>query len=210
MTIPIKTDILFGIPLGTTEIPIEICQELKNLPSTNQEDETLYEDRPDLYNVLQYNVKLKKTITEIFSLWLRNLTGDTAQKWVMTTNWVTQNSNGREMTAHSHTNCLYSAVLYFDDLEEEHPPLELRNPLCLNMSMGINADFNNPTPFFSYKFECPISTGLMLMFPSYLTHGHPAFKSKKSRRSFACNFFPIGRYGYADSTLDTNWLQYDD
>ena len=210
MTIPIETDIIFGVPLGSTQIPIEICQQLKHCPSFNQEDNLLFNERPDLYNVLQYNVKLKNSITELFTLWIRNLTGNTTQKWIMTTNWVTSNPNGSAMSYHQHTNCLYSAVLYFDDIEEEHPPLEIINPFSVNMSMGVHAEFNHASPFFSYKFQCPIHTGLMVMFPSFLTHGHPPFKSKKNRKSFACNFFPVGRYGYADSTLDTNWLQYDD
>ena len=209
-TIPIETDLVFGIPLGTTQIPTEICRHLQHCPSFNQDDGIAYEERPELYNVLQYNTKLKNAITELFTLWIKNLTGDTTQKWVMTTNWVTENSNGRAMTFHAHTNCLYSAVLYFDEVDENHPPLELLNPFNASLSTGLTTDFKEATLINAHRYRCPIHQGLMIMFPSFIVHGHPSFESNKSRKSFACNFFPVGRYGWGDSTLDTNWLQYDD
>ena len=209
-TIPIETELIFGIPFGTTQIPVEICQKLEHCPSFNQHNAEGYDERPELYNVLQYNQQLKEAITDLFTLWIKNLTGSVNQKWVMTTNWVTSNPNGISMGEHAHTNCLYSAVLYFDEVDKDHPPLELINPLTLSMGMGVSTEFNQTSPFFSYKYKCPIKTGLMIMFPSFIAHGHPPFKSKKNRKSFACNFFPVGKFGYADSTLDTNWLQYDD
>ena len=210
MTINIETELIFGVPLGSTQIPTEICAQLKHCPSFNQHDGEGYNATPELYDVLQYNQRLKLSITELFTLWINNITGDTAQKWVMTTNWVTENPTGRSMQYHAHTNCLYSAVIYFDEVEPEHPPLQLINPLASNINLGIQTEFKHANQFGAHTYECPIQTGLMIMFPSFLTHGHPAFKSDKNRKSFACNFFPIGRYGYGDSTLDTNWLQYDD
>lgn len=210
MTIPIETEVIFSIPLGTTQIPVEICQQLTHCPSFNQHKAKSFKETPELYNVLQYNQRVKNAITEIFTVWIKNLTGETTQQWVMTTNWVTENPNGRAMTYHAHTNCLYSAVLYFDEIDKNHPPLELLNPFNASISTGLRADLSQPGLFNSHRFQCPIHKGLMIMFPSFIMHGHPPFKSDKNRKSFACNFFPVGRYGVGDSTLDTNWLHHDD
>jgi hypothetical protein len=211
MTIPIETDIVFGIPLGATKIPIEICTKLKSLPALQGQNHGVkFEDNPELYNVLGYNAKLKNAITEIFSAWINNLSGNDAQKWVMTTNWITENTNGAAMTEHYHTNCMYSAVIYFEEILPEHPPLILMNPLAPSLNTNLCVRQVNANPFNATNFVCPCETGTMIMFPSYVKHGHAAYKSKVNRKSFACNFFPVGRFSNQDSSLDTNWLSYDD
>ena len=61
---------------------------------------------------------------------------------------------------------------------------------------------------YSYKLD-PSCEGLMLFFPSYLQHFHQPFKeSSVSRKSLACNFFPVGEFGTGnDSSLNTNWFK---
>ena len=105
---------------------------------------------------------------------------------------------------------MYSAVIYFDEILPEHPPLILMNPLAPSLNTNLYVRQVEANPFNATNYVCPCSTGTMIMFPSYVKHGHGAYESKVSRKSFACNFFPVGRFSSGDSSLDTNWLSYDD
>tara|TARA_B100001029_G_scaffold2153_1_gene1529 strand:- start:472 stop:1080 length:609 start_codon:yes stop_codon:yes gene_type:complete len=202
MTVPIETQLIFGIPLGFTKIPLKICDELKSLQGSEQ-------IAPDCnFDVLVDKPNLKKDLANIFSLWITNIIGN-KQKWVMTTNWITENTKGLPMKQHSHKNCSYSAVLYFDKISKDHPPLMICNPLKYIWGSLFVETNVAPNVFTSCEYPAPCGEGIMIFFPSYLEHYHSPFKSKQNRRSFACNFFPIGKYGLYDSTLDTNLLQYD-
>ena len=210
MTIPIETNIAFGVPVGSTQLPSEILHKLETFPSFNQSENVNYENSSEMYNVLGYNVKLKNSITEIFTVWVNNLSGVDTQKWIMTTNWITENPEGYPMNYHRHSNCMYSAIIYFSDVAEEHPQLKLINPLAPSLMTHLEVKKESANLFNATHYICPYEKGTMLMFPSYLMHGHEGFKSDVNRKSFACNFFPVGKFGQGDSTVDTNWLQHDE
>ncbi len=207
--IPIKTEALFAVPLGVTTISPEICDVLKTLQGGEQRGRRSNAVLQSAFNVLDGYPKIKSDLTDIFSFWINSLLGTTKQKWAMTTNWITLNPNGDDMTVHRHFNCMYSGVLYFDKVDENHPPLELINPF-----FEVFGGFLIPSPedkinvFNATSTTAPIKEGQMIFFPSYLVHGHPAFKRTGIvRKSFACNFFPTGKFGRYDSTIDTQWIQ---
>ena len=200
--IPIETDALFAIPCGTTRIPSEICDVLKTLEGSEQR-----QGKTDVFNVLDEHSKLKRDITDIFSLWINTLLGTKEQKWLMTTSWVTLNPDGSNMVTHRHFNCMYSGVLYFDKVEDTHPPLEFINPLQENGSFLLDTPPDQKNVFNTDRMTAPIGEGQMIFFPSYIFHGHSAFEPNGTvRKSFACNFIPIGKYGRFDSTLNTEWM----
>ena len=205
----IDTKVIFGIPLGVTTVSDSLCKELKHVSS-----KAVYQGSPaeeideTTFNVLHNNLELKKDIIKIFSIWANEVLKINNQKWAMTTNWITENTEGQAMLQHVHMNCMFSAVIYFDKTAEDHPPLELLNPHILDFAFLIGG--NGTNMFNAESYSAPHGKGVMIMFPAFLRHGHETFKSKINRRSFACNFFPIGKFGYRDSTLDTNWLSYDE
>jgi hypothetical protein len=205
MTVPIETQVIFGIPLGYTKIPLEVCDEFKSLQGGEQFEENKSDN---FFDVLVDKPHLKKDLTDIFSIWIANIIGP-KQKWVMTTNWITENTKGLPMKRHRHKNCSYSAVLYFDKIDKDHPPLMLCNPLQnVEGNMLVETDIESNL-FTSGNYQAPFGEGTIIFFPAYLDHYHDAFKSKQNRKSFACNFFPIGKFGTNDSTIDTNWLRHD-
>ena len=202
MITEVNTDIMFGIPLGTCTVPQYMCDQLQLLPSMSQYGvNTSYQDNPDMYNVLKEHDELRNSLTLLFSTWINNIQGNDTQ-WVMTTNWITENTTGSRMGMHNHTNAMYSAVLYFGKYDENHPPLVLYNPWTNHIASPAVNPFNNAS------YIAPIGEGIMIMFPSFLYHEHDSFVPTSNRQSFACNFFPTGVIGQGDSTLDTNWLQH--
>ena len=201
--IPIETDTLFAIPMGRTQIPSEICDVLKTLEGSEQKHR-----RTDVFNVLDKYPRIKSELTHIFTLWVNSLLGYEEQKWAMTTSWVTLNPDGSRMEMHRHYNCAYSAVIYFDKVDEGHPPLQFLNPIRLiDGSFHFNIPAGRENIFNSSGASAPISEGTMIFFPAYLLHFHTNFQPTDIvRKSFACNFFPIGKYGRVDSTVDTQCL----
>tara|TARA_R100001463_G_C3474575_1_gene216255 strand:- start:98 stop:709 length:612 start_codon:yes stop_codon:yes gene_type:complete len=200
--IPIETDALFAIPSGITQIPSEICDVLKTLEGSEQRS-----GKTDVFNVLDEYPNVKRDITDIFSLWINSVLCTKEQKWAMTTSWVTLNPSGSNMVTHRHFNCMYSGVLYFDKVEETHPPLEFLSPLIDHSSFLLDTPIEERNVFNTDRMLAPISEGRMIFFPSYIYHGHPDFKTSGTvRKSFACNFIPIGKYGRFDSTLNTQWM----
>lgn len=202
----IDTQIMFGIPLGSCTIQQSICDQIKLLPSMSQYDITDYAVHPDMYNVLKDHSQLRKDLTSVFSTWINSIQGNNTT-WAMTTNWITENSDGRSMGMHNHTNAMYSAVLYFGEYDDNHPQLKLYNPYHMSpRTMDVVSPAVNP--FNNASYLAPIGEGTMIMFPSFIFHEHETFKATTPRKSFACNFFPTGVIGTGDSTLDTNWLQH--
>ena len=200
--IPIQTEALFAIPLGITTISPDICDVLKTLQGSTQK-----EGRTNVFNVLDGHPVIKSDITNIFSLWANSLLGTPEQEWSMTTSWITLNPDGDEMLTHRHYNCMYSGVLYFDTIDTRHPALEFISPLTEASSFLITTPDSKLNTYNLKTRQVPINEGQMLFFPSYLLHGHPAFEpTDLVRKSFACNFFPIGKYGHYDSTIDTTWI----
>tara|TARA_B100000886_G_C20225198_1_gene408174 strand:+ start:44 stop:670 length:627 start_codon:yes stop_codon:yes gene_type:complete len=207
MTQSINTSILFAIPMGYATLPREVCDIFKPLKGQIQSKSTA---DPKHYDVLVNHQQVKNDITDIFSLWVNNTYNYPNQKWKMLTNWITDNTDGSAMVRHRHYNCMFSAVLYFDGAKNGQGNLVLESPMT-------HSDFfpddgkNEPTIFSSKSFTCALNEGLLIFFPSNLYHSYPKYKPTKNviRRSFACNFAPIGKLGFVDSSLDTNLLQHD-
>ena len=200
----INTQIMFATPIGITTLPQELCdifKPLKGQVQTNASTDPIY------FDVLKDFPELKKEITNVFTKWVNNTYNYPDQKWKMLTNWITDNPDGTPMRLHRHYNCSFSAVLYFDAIKNGEGNLILENPVD-------NSDFfpqnSHSTIFGNTEYTCPLFERLLIFFPSKIYHMYLGYKpSKKLRRSFACNFAPIGKYGSADSYIDTNWLHHD-
>ena len=205
----INTVSAFCIPIGAVQIPDKICDQLKDYKGMMQDqDKQFKEAKEDInWTILDKNLEIKQAITDIFASWVNSILG-VPHEWMITTSWITENKDGKEMAIHNHRNCLYSSVLYFDICSEDHAQLHFTNPINEQLNNGWFVQTKNDNPFTCVSYVAPIKKGLMLFFPSYLKHFHPPFKSSIPRRSLACNFFPVGKFGTGhDSTLDTNWFK---
>ena len=198
---------MFSIPLGTTFISQSICDKIKPLKGITLNTITQNTAYDDAFDVLKNHPEIKQELTNTFVKWVNEALRLNTE-WVITSSWITENYTGEAMTRHSHKNCYYSSVLYFDKIEENHPRLMFENPIYIFNTL-IPQNFETlGNQYNASEFCAPIEERRILFFPSYLFHMHPKFKASIPRRSLACNFFPIGKYGHHDSTLDTNWLRH--
>ena len=200
---------MFSIPLGVVQIPIDICDALKPLAKKYGLVWNKTKPTKEYFVVLNEQEKIKKELESIFSDWVQYIEG-IEQPWTITTSWITDNQNGAAMDRHNHRNSVYSGVLYFDDIDDNHKGLTFENPISQLFNRHLLVDYNyEKNVYNSPEYLAPMQKGLMIFFPSYLFHSHGPFKSKLSRKSLACNFMPTGFMGHADSTIDTNWLAHD-
>ena len=199
------TKLMFAVPLGTTVVSQELCDKIKPLNGIVQGADTKDYD----FNVLKDSPEIKKELTDVFTIWVNDIL-NVQSCWTMTTSWITQNFTGKEMNRHNHLNSSWSAVLYFDKVDEQHAPLCFENPLLPFTTIGP-FDYSTQKNLFNCEdYTVPPEERRIIFFPSYLVHKHREYiPTGIPRKSLACNFFPIGKYGIHDSTLDTNWLAYD-
>ena len=202
----IQTAIMFAVPIGVTTIDKDICGVLKELNGCTQHQQELPNCR-----ILENHPQIVKAITDVFTIWVNNTFVRQNQQYRMTTSWITENTTGAPITRHRHLNCSYSAVLYFDKVDKEnHPNLTIENPIQTIWGDIFTPSETGANIFNTYTFEAPLDEGTLIMFPSYCYHFHGYSQSLINRRSLACNFHPIGKYGTHDSSMDTNWLAYDE
>ena len=119
------TTTMFAVPMGTALISQSTCDKIKPLKGVTQ-----HECTDDDFDVLKDYPEIKQELTNNFVEWVNGLLR-VKVNWVMTTSWITENYTGEAMTRHSHKNCYYSSVLYFDKIEENHPRLMFENPIYI-------------------------------------------------------------------------------
>lgn len=150
--------------------------------------------------ILDKNLTIKNLILDNFNSFKNNVLRLTTTSFKITTSWATKTTTGGFSHLHFHKNSFYSAVLYLDDVDSG-------GNLCFE-NYGIKPDFfmlNDPAEWNVYnieKFEIRPEKNLIVYFPSYLRHRITEYKGKTDRYSVAVNFFPIGNFGYGDSSIE--------
>ena len=195
----------FAVPVGITKIDKQFCEPLKDLVSINADMNAIPEEEQTLiYDQLDKVPEVRDEILKVFTGFINQIILRRRQDWAITSSWITENTNGVRMERHQHLNSYYSAVLYFSEVDKEHAPLKFESPLIRS---GFWVEEGMPNFYTGADFTAPMEEGTILFFPSYLFHFHAPYKATKiPRKSLACNFIPIGKYGQFDSTLDTRKL----
>ena len=117
----------FAVPIGIARIHQKFCDPLKKFKGLDQKD-MIREDED--YSVLDKVPEVKKELTRVFSDYCNNQILNTPeQEYTITSSWITENQTGSDMKRHCHKNAYYSSVLYFDTVVDEHPSLQIENPI---------------------------------------------------------------------------------
>ena len=205
---------VFFIPFGEEKITDYDFTKLRDderwAPSTSQADRhnigaPFYSNQ--IFRILEDYPKLERKIMMKFYKYLNEL--GISDQFQLTTSWLTNVGKGDSITGHSHKNCEFSGILYFDKQEnyENQPPLTFENPLR-RMTMYQTSNMAVINGYQSDWSRSP-EEGLILFWPAYISHSCETKTerwSDKNRRSLAFNFTPTGFYGTADSTMDVRWL----
>ena len=195
----------FAVPVAITKLDKKFCDPLKDLVSINADMKNTPEEKQTLiYDQLDKVPEVRDEILKIFTGFINQIILRRRQDWAITSSWITENTNGVRMERHQHLNSYYSSVFYFSEVAKEHAPLKFESPLTY---AGFWVQEGMPNFYTGADFTAPMSEGTILFFPSYLYHYHHEYPASKiPRKSLACNFIPVGKYGTNDSTLDTRKL----
>lgn len=123
---------------------------------------------------------------------------------IFTTSWLAAIEKGGYVHSHSHANCWFSGLLYFDDDYTKSVPLHLKDPNTCQSIINVNTRNYN----LGYPVTIQPEPNLLIFFPSYIVHQSEPQKEDKKRWSLAFNFYPRGKIGeeLTDSYFDTRWL----
>ena len=113
--------------------------------------------------------------------------------------WLSYKHPGQHHTQHTHPNSLISGVLYFGQSEQKTPAIRFHKTYG-----GHQVSYLMPKQVMNKKdlkyawnhFDIDFSPGLLLLFPSYLSHSVPLNKTETVRCSLAFNSVP--KVGFGD------------
>ena len=212
-----KVDLLdmFSIPLIHCELD-EDTSELRQCTdyvlNTNQVDVDEYKifEKSGLketidfeFRVLEQFPKMKQMFTHISNRLIKEgLNYD--NKLEISSSWFTKTHKGEQSPMHDHKNCVFSAVYYYGDYDDQVGNLIFKNPIVNLTSYRLNVGKSNK--FNTYDIEITPQSGSLLIFPSYVSHKIDVHKSDIPRLSLAFNMVPVGQYGIGDSQADASWI----
>lgn len=123
----------------------------------------------------------------------RDVLGYDYDEYRCSQSWVSYKFPGQHHTQHTHPNSLISGVFYFGEITDETPSIKFHKIMgAFNESRISPKEIANKKehPFAHTEFNIKASPGLLVLFPSYLSHSVPMNKSEKVRCSLAFNIVP--------------------
>lgn len=154
----------------------------------------------DNFKILSDHPKLKKEIVDTFNIFKNDVMCYGNIPFELTTSWITKVEKNSESHFHDHKNCVFSGVLYFENMENsgeiQFTDDNLRpSSIMLSEPEQLNV-FNCKT------WSIPPEKNKILIFPSYLKHKITKHMSNETRYSLAFNFMSCGLFGLWDSTVE--------
>jgi len=206
---------MFSIPLLKMKVwedTDELLECKDYIPSKNQCDRQWYMDNPekakimcapDKYRILEKFPRTKKILQGYIRSALDRM--GYANRFDISTSWLTLNNKGEGVQIHNHKNCYWSAVYYYGYYGSKGSggELYLTNPLP-DMS-SYRPNLKNVNKFTTPLTIVPPQRKDLILFPSFIQHSVTPHNSDTPRKSLALNIAPIDNYGDADSTYDTSW-----
>ena len=189
---------IFATPLLHTYIDPDISAELKKV--CDRMDWHIDADAgfdagvsKDFYVLNSMDESVLKYFEDLFNESIQNILGY-ENPIQITTSWFTKTHPGGSCTEHTHTNSWYSAVLYFDEYDDNSSQLQL-----LQFVEGISSNSTQSNIYNSSDCRILPQQNMMVMFPSALRHKVTRNNSDKIRYSLALNMMPKGLCGTGDS-----------
>jgi uncharacterized protein (TIGR02466 family) len=195
---------LFGVPIYSSDVaPIssKSVNYIINLPFEKMQngfitnDVTLLDDPKCL--------EIKNKILNAFNDYVYNLLKIKPEtEFYITTSWAVKFLPGGSAHEHSHTNSLFSGVLYLKAAEETGQITFHKYQKYSNFSSPtISLEFTEQNIFNSSTWSITPKENQIIIFPSNLVHSVEINNSKDDRVSVAFNMFVRGNFGGRESAL---------
>ena len=157
---PNKVDVLdmFTIPLIHVEL-LEDTDELKGCKEYLNSSIQSKVGKPNNM-VLEKYPKIKDILTKNSNSAINDILTYGA-KFKITTSWITKTRQGQKCFMHNHKNCMFSAVYYYSDYDDETGKLVFDNPFKDMSSYMVENDQDDPFNRASIKIT-PRSKSLII------------------------------------------------
>ena len=195
---------LFSKPLSMSIIDDKMTGDIFRMFKKLSDDKTRWiEDNEDSgtngavtinKDVLSFDPDLKKYLTEMSLGCLKGVLGHDTDVQI-TTSWFTKTRENGSCIAHIHQNSWYSAVVYFGEYYDGSSPLQFNGTYDQISPMNVV----EPNFFNSNTWLVRPKRGLMVLFPSNLSHEVLQSGNVQERYSLAFNLMPHGPSGMGDS-----------
>jgi len=155
--------------------------------------------RTNSLNILDKLPQLKKIILDEFNSFKDDLLLYKDTDFDLTTSWGTRTPKGGFSQYHKHQNCFYSGILYFQNIKGmgslQFDGVHMPGSIAINDPVEWNL-------LNSSSWEIKPEKNWIVFFPSHLMHRIGPHFGEEDRYSLAFNFFPIGKFGRGDSTME--------
>lgn len=152
----------------------------------------------EVLNILEDFPEEKFIIEKYFCFYKDNVLKYQNIDFKMTTSWATRTTKNTFSEFHCHRNCMFSGILYLDN-DKDAAPIEFESRNNQEQIFILPTEY---TPLNAIRWSYKPQKNMMLIFPSYLYHRIGVHNSLQPRYSIAFNFFPEGKLGVYDSTLN--------
>ena len=176
---------------------ISKLHEIKELTfiKTNEEGSSITET----FNLLDSYPKEKDIIYKYFNHYKNSILMLQNTDFKISTSWATKCETGESSGLHNHKNCVFSAVIYLDNIVDGGDLVFLDTgikPTSTLLNTPTSQNYYNSDLFYIKPEKCKI-----VIFPSYLYHKISTYTGVSPRYSIAMNFVPIGDIGIGDSRV---------
>ena len=109
------------------------------------------------------------------------------EEFFLTESWLNISGRGGYQKIHNHSNSIISGTLYLKS-EDKHPPLEFKKQkMEFEPFISLTEHYKKGNPNTASTLAFPCSQDTMLVFNSYLYHGHGASQVESERIGLAWN-----------------------
>ena len=109
------------------------------------------------------------------------------EEFFITDSWLNISAKGGYQKIHNHSNSFISGTLYLKS-EDDHPPLTFKKQkMEFEPFISLSEHYRMGNPNTAHELSFPCTQDTMLVFNSYLYHGHDASQVESERIGLAWN-----------------------
>ena len=109
------------------------------------------------------------------------------EEFFITDSWLNISAKGGYQKIHNHSNSIISGTLYLKS-EDDHPPLTFKKQkMEFEPFISLTEHYRKRNPNTAHELSFPCTQDTMLVFNSYLYHGHDASQIESERVGLAWN-----------------------
>jgi uncharacterized protein (TIGR02466 family) len=179
----------------------ELIATLESLPSSKSwshsgltKDERIL-DREDMQ-------ELKGICQHYLSDYIKTVCGY-KENFIITNSWLSRNPKFQGHNQHNHANSIFSGCLYLK-ANKDTAPIQFRSKNRLSKDFNFAYEIETSNVFNASEWTVPVSTGSLVIFPSYLHHGSLPNLDDTTRICLGFNSFVQDRFGGINYSSDVD------